>query len=125
MSEAEERQVVQIGVDLRPVPLRLPGEEVVWLFNADPDVEFFASLEKVGTSLEGDGEDRWESVNTMREILTSALVQPAQRKAFAERKYGLAGLMGLARAYTEQVVGTPTQSSSASGGGPKRRGARK
>lgn len=124
MSEADERQVVQIGVDLRPVPLRLPGEDVIWLFNADPDVDFFASMEKVGTALEGEGENRWESVETMRGILKDALVDSKQRKEFIDRKYGLAGLMGLAKAYTEQVVGNPTQSSSASGAGPKRRGAR-
>lgn len=124
MSEAEERQVVQIGVDLRPVPLRLPGEEVVWLFNADPDVEFFSSLEKVGTVLDGEGEDRWEAVETMRKILLDALVDPQQQKDFTKRKYGLAALVGLSKAYVEQVVGTPTQSASPSGGGAKTRGGR-
>lgn len=125
MSEAEERQVVQIGVDLRPVPLRLPGEEVIWLFNADPDVGFFSSLEKVGTVLDSDDEDRWGAVETMRTILKDALIEPAQQKAFMDRNYGLAGLVGLSKAYTEQVVGTPTQSSSPSGVGPQKRGARK
>lgn len=121
MSNLEERRAVQVGVDLRPILITLrEGEE--WDFNPDPPKEFFSNITAIGKKMQVDDESRWEAVDQMRVALSEQILDEKERADFLEHNYGLAVLSGVAKAYAEQVVALPTESSSPSGRGPQTRG---
>lgn len=123
MAEESVRTPVQVGIDLRPVPLAL-SDGTVWNFNSDPDTAFFSKSQQLATQMQAeDGVDNMDRiVNEMRSALAEQLVDEKEREQFIARSYGMAVLGALSAAYAEQVVALPTQSSKPSGRGPQRRG---
>lgn len=110
----EERKPVQVGVDLRPIPIELrEGEK--WYFNADPPKDFFALISNIGKAMQVEDDTRWDAVDAMRDALAQQILDPAEAENFVSHNYGLAALSGIAKAYAETVVALPTQSSSPSG----------
>lgn len=122
----DERTPIQIGVDLRPLPLALSDGET-WMFNPDPDKDFFAKIAKIGKDLqkvEGDTEDMdWGAIDEIRNTLAGQLTERVED--FVARNYGLAVLSAMAAAYAESVVAIPTEQSSPSGKGQRGTGATK
>lgn len=117
-----ERTPVQVGIDLRPLPLRLDAE-TVFHFNPDPDKEFFSETQRLGKEMSDESnEGMWDAIDRMRDTLASQIVDENERKLFMDKKYGMAVLGAIASTYAEQVVALPTESSSPSGRGQQRRG---
>jgi hypothetical protein len=114
----EERTPVQVGVDLRPIPLNLSDGES-YPFNADPPKHFFSETERLAKEMQKDKVDKWDVVDRMREVLADQIVDEERRAAFMKHEYGFAVLGSIAKTYAEQVVALPTQSPSGSG---KKRG---
>lgn len=112
---SDERAAIDIGVDLRPLPLKV-GDDI-WLFNPDPGKEFFGALARAGARLENNRseEDVNEGLDALRDILSAELTRADQVEEFISRNYGLAVLTALSRVYPEQVTGIPTVPSSGSG----------
>lgn len=123
MTEETARTPVQVGIDLRPVPLAL-SDGTVWNFNSDPDTSFFAKSQQLASQMQAeDGvENMTQIVDEMRQALAEQIVDPAERERFITRRYGMAVLGALSASYAEQVVALPTESSKPSGKGPQRRG---
>jgi hypothetical protein len=123
MSEESVRTPVQVGIDLRPVPLAL-SDGTVWNFNPDPDTSFFAKSQQLATQMQAeDGAEHMEQIiNEMRTALADQIVDKAERDKFVKRGYGMAVLGALSAAYAEQVVALPTESSKPSGRAQQRRG---
>lgn len=119
-----DRQVVQVGVDLRPLPLGVGPD--VWMFDPDPAKEFFVRLSVLSKKMQAgadDDESRWDAIDGMRDLLADALIGGSDdRAAFIAKGYGMTALGGIAKAYAEQVAGVPTKSASPSGAGQQRRG---
>lgn len=125
MTEMAERKPIQIGVDLRPIPMALSDGET-WMFHPDPGKSFFAEVSKIGKAMQAGDESEvdWEVIDNMRDSLISQLVD-GREDDFREKNYGLTVLGALAAAYAEEVVALPTQPSSGSGPAQKKSGARR
>lgn len=113
MTESE-REPVDIGVDLRPLPLKV-GEEI-WYFNPDPGKTFFGRLAATAAQLQNNQseEDVLEAMDELERLLIAELVRPGQKKSF-KGKYGLGVLSALAQKLPEAITGLPTPPSPASG----------
>lgn len=120
----EARQPVQVGVDLRPIPIRMTEDEV-WYFNADPEKKFFSDIQQIGKRMQVEDDTKWDAVDEMRDALAAQILETAERKEFLKRNYGLAALSGIAKAYAETVVAVPTESSRPSGKAQGTRGVSK
>lgn len=114
-----DREPVQIGVDLRPLPLDIGGE--IWLFNPDPGKEFFAELAIVENT---DDEDAEAVIDAMYAALNKAIL-PEMLDDFVAKSFGLKVLTGIANALTKELTDLPTVPSSASGKTPAAGGGRK
>lgn len=114
----EQRKPIQIGIDLRPVPLEMSDGQV-WHFNPDPAKDFFKQLAGIGKDLQKEGDDlNWDVVDQIRDSLAKELTEGTDE--FLAKNYGLAVLSAIAAAYAESVVAIPTKQSSPSG--PVRKG---
>lgn len=98
----DERQPVQVGIDLRPIPL-VVGEET-YHFNPDPDGAFFAAVARIRS----DKTENYEFVESLRKVMADQIVVPAEKKAFLARKLGLPGLNAVAKTYSAAVLADPT-----------------
>ena len=98
----DERTPVQVGIDLRPIPLEM-SDGKTYHFSADPDAEFFSTVSRI----KGDREDETDFgfVKVMRDALATQITVPAARTAFTKAKYGLAALNSLSESYTAAVLG--------------------
>lgn len=104
----EEREPVQVGIDLRPIPLRLTDGSV-FSFNPDPDKQFFATVSRLKADRQKD--DDWEFIDTLRDVLASQIVDEKQRAEFLKNNYGLAVLNDVAHTYSEEALDRPTRPS--------------
>ena len=114
MTDDGERAAVDIGVDLRPLPLKV-GEDI-WYFNPDPGKSFFGRLASAAQALKGNEseEDVLSAMDELEATLIAELVRPGQKKTF-KGKYGLGVLSALAQKLPEAITGLPTPPSSGSG----------
>lgn len=112
-----ERDAVDIGFDFRPIPVRLgPGDEHLWHFNPDPDVDKWAAVQAAVSGWENrDPEDidmgeAAELVEEIRAAVAGLLYNEDDTEAFlAERRYGPMVLARLAARIMEEVTGFPTE----------------
>lgn len=102
----EDRKPIQVGIDLRPIPLEL-SDGTVFHFNPDPPKEFFQTVSQLKEDRNDDDSD-WEFIDTLRKTLADQVIGVGERKAFTARKFGLAALNKISTAYSEGVLGSPT-----------------
>ena len=111
-----ERDAVDIGFDFRAIPVRLgPGDEHLWHFNPDPDVDAWAAVQAAVAGWENrapgdiDMEEAAELVEGVRAAVAGLLYNDDDREPFlAERRYGPMALARLAARLMEEVTGFPT-----------------
>lgn len=123
----DDRQPIQLGVDLRPLPLQMPGEDTIWLFDPDPGKSFFlriAEAQKLLTSVEEDPDSYGTAFDTLTDAIAQGLVQKTQRAAFVKREYGLKSLTQILQELMKDVADLPTPPSSPSGKTQRRGGGR-
>jgi len=112
-----ERDAVDIGFDFRPIPIRLgPGEEHLWHFNPDPEVDAWAAVQSAVAGWENrepgdiDMDEAAELVEAVRGAVAGLLYNEDDREPFlAERRYGPMVLARLAAKLMEEVTGFPTE----------------
>jgi hypothetical protein len=109
-----ERQPLQVGIDLRPIPLQMEDEAgTVWLFNPDPDKQFFATVARIKDNDDDDQTDPayWDYIDELREVIGSQILDETERTEFMAREYGLKALDAIAKTYSAGVSGRPTEPS--------------
>lgn len=112
-----ERDSVDIGFDFRPIPVRLgPGDEHLWHFNPDPDVDAWAAVQAAVAGWENrepgdiDMTEAAELVEGVRAAVAGLLYNEDDREPFlAEHHYGPMVLARLAAKLMEEVTGFPTE----------------
>ncbi len=98
----DERAPIQVGIDLRPIPLVF-GDDT-YHFNPDPGGDFFATVSRI----RAERTDDFGFVDSLHKVLATEITVPAERKQFLARKIGLAGLNAIASAYAAAVLADPT-----------------
>lgn len=100
-----ERQPVQVGIDLRPIPLEM-SDGTTYHFNPDPPKEFFAEVARIKND---DGpDDDYEFVDSLRQVLAGQIVDETESQSFIERNFGLPALNAISSTYASAVLGRPT-----------------
>jgi hypothetical protein len=100
----DAREPVQVGIDLRPIPLVL-GDDT-YHFNADPGGDFFSTVAQIDTQGKGSGD--YGFIEELRKVLASQIVVPTEKKAFMAAKIGLPALNALSKTYARTVMSDPT-----------------
>lgn len=107
------RTPLQVGIDLRPLPLQMQ-DGTVWSFNPDPGKEFFATVALIKEDKDDDDPTDpayWDFIDQLREVLATQMTDDKERKEFLTRGYGLAALNSISKTYSDGVLGRPTQPS--------------
>lgn len=111
-----DREVVDVGIDFRPIPVRLgAGDEHLWLFNPDPDISVWSAVTAAVDGYQGIKPEEielsqiQETIEEIRAAIAALLMHEADQQAFlAERRYGPQTLIKLAAKLTQEVTGFPT-----------------
>lgn len=105
---SDERTPIQVGIDLRPIPLQM-SDGNIFRFDPDPGKQFFETVSRIRQERDGDDEADYSFIDDLRKILASQIVDPEERKAFTKRAYGLPALNDISKTYSRAVLGdTPT-----------------
>lgn len=104
-----ERTPLQVGIDLRPIPLQMTDGSV-FHFNPDPTKEFFATVARIKE--DKPDEDRtdpayWEFIDELRDVLGSQIVDPDDLKLWVKKAYSLAALNDISKTYSDGVLNRP------------------
>lgn len=111
------REVVRVGFDFRPLPLDV-GDGIEWSVTADPDREQFGALQvalgrmqRAQAMLEeaGDTDVVGQLIGQLEDAVAGLIIDPAERKKFKAKGYGLMALARTATAYITAVSGFPTE----------------
>ena len=114
------RDVVQLGIDFRPIPVDL-GDGIEWEFHPDPSPQQWSALVNAlkGFTKFGDDDFGGEAFETALSDLTAAmaesLVNEKQRKEWIEKQYGIGPQQAISNALMEQWTGFPTSQPQPSG----------
>ena len=122
MTDEVRRDVVHLGLDLRPIPVDV-GDGIEWGFHPDPEphqwsslvdaLKVFAKFEEVDFG----GEQFVESLNGLKNAMADLIIDPAQQEEWKSKTYGLRASQAIANALMELWTGFPTDQPSPSGKG--------
>lgn len=121
------RDVVQLGMDFRPIPVDL-GDGIEWEFDPDPSPQQWSALV---TALKGfshfsdddfGGEAFEKALSDLTDAMAGALVRDDQKKEWVEKRYGIGPQQAISNALMELWTGFPTNQQSPSGKGSKATG---
>lgn len=121
------RDVVQLGIDFRPIPVDL-GDGIEWEFHPDPSPQQWSALVNAlkGFTKFGDddfgGEAFEKALSDLTAAMAGSLVNEKQRKEWIEKQYGIGPQQAISNALMEQWTGFPTSQPQPSGKGSKATG---
>lgn len=121
------RDVVQLGIDFRPIPVDL-GDGIEWEFHPDPSPQQWSALVNAlkGFTKFGDddfgGEAFEKALSDLTAAMAESLVNEKQKKEWIEKQYGIGPQQAISNALMEQWTGFPTSQPQPSGKGSKATG---
>lgn len=118
------RDVVQLGIDFRPIPVDL-GDGIEWEFHPDPSPQQWSALVNAlkGFTKFGDddfgGEAFEKALSELTAAMAESLVDEKQKKEWIKKQYGIGPQQAISNALMEQWTGFPTSQQQPSGKGSK------
>lgn len=121
------RDVVNLGMDFRPIPVDL-GDGIEWEFHPDPSPQQWSALV---TALKGftkfsddgfGGEAFEKALSGLTAAMADVLVDEKQKKEWVKKRYGIGPQQAISNALMELWTGFPTNQPKPSGKGSKATG---